>query len=457
MIDQTETEDEVTMQAISQVFVLTGGGESLIWKNYRYDIQRDTAELFFQRVKDASVTPLIPVINDDGIWLYHIKRQGLYFVATSKMEVTPIVAIEFLTKLVNILKDFCGVLNEESVRGNIVLVYEVLDEIMDFGFIQIASTEKLKPYIHSDPLPVKSEQSPEMVNSGLFGIEHRTAPSNAANKPVIRSRWDQETRKNEIFVDVIERLTVLVSNTGSVARCEVSGQVNVKSFLVGCPDIKIGLNEDLTIGKADDRKGYGHTVNLDTCSFHSCVGLTEFEETRLLTIRPPEGEFPMMTYQVHGDLPHGLPFRLLSHIVSSPNSSDLEVNLKLRCEIPSSTHAVNVSVSLPVPKVTTGLSQQLSGPGQSAEFLQGEKKVKWLIKKLLGKSEATAKFKLIIPNGVQPNRSELGPAVLDFEISGFVSSNLQIRFLRVFDQEHSYVPLRWIRYITVTDSYVLRL
>lgn len=40
------------------------------------------------------------------------------------------------------------------------------------------------------------------------------------------------------------------------------------------------------------------------------------------------------------------------------------------------------------------LSQQLSGPGQSAEFLQGEKKVKWLIKKLLGKSEATAKFKV---------------------------------------------------------------
>ena len=42
---------------------------------------------------------------------------------------------------------------------------------------------------------------------------------------------------------------------GSVSRCEVAGQVNVKSFLVGCPDIKIGLNEDLMIGKSDTGKG----------------------------------------------------------------------------------------------------------------------------------------------------------------------------------------------------------
>ena len=34
--------------------------------------------------------------------------------------------------------------------------------------------------------------------------------------------------------------------------------------------------------------------------------------------------------------------------------SDLEVSLKLRCEIPSNTHAVNVNVSLPVSKAVLG-------------------------------------------------------------------------------------------------------
>ena len=38
-------------------------------------------------------------------------------------------------------------------------------------------------------------------------------------------------------------------------RCEAAGQVNMKSFLMGSPDIKIGLNEDLTIGKEERRRG----------------------------------------------------------------------------------------------------------------------------------------------------------------------------------------------------------
>ena len=33
---------------------------------------------------------------------------------------------------------------------------------------------------------------------------------------------------------------------------------------------------------------------------------------------------------------------------------DVELNLSLRCDISSSCHAVNVSISLPLPKSTTG-------------------------------------------------------------------------------------------------------
>jgi hypothetical protein len=30
-------------------------------------------------------------------------------------------------------QDYCGVLNEESLRKNFVLVYELLDEMLDYG------------------------------------------------------------------------------------------------------------------------------------------------------------------------------------------------------------------------------------------------------------------------------------------------------------------------------------
>lgn len=62
--------------------------------------------------------------------------------------------------------------------------------------------------------------------------------------------------------------------------------------------------------------------------------------------------------------------------------------------------------------------------------------------------------------GAKENKSsliEIGPIILDFEISGYVCSNLQIQFLRVFDRELSYAPMKWVRYITTSDSYIVKL
>ena len=43
---------------------------------------------------------------------------------------------------------------------------------------------------------------------------------------------------------------------GTLIRCEINGQINMKSFLVGNPDIKLGLNEDITVGQTEQNKGY---------------------------------------------------------------------------------------------------------------------------------------------------------------------------------------------------------
>jgi hypothetical protein len=44
------------------------------------------------------------------------------------------------------------VLTEESLRKNFVLVYELLDEMVDFGYGQSTSTEALKASIFNDPV-----------------------------------------------------------------------------------------------------------------------------------------------------------------------------------------------------------------------------------------------------------------------------------------------------------------
>ena len=55
------------------------------------------------------------------------------------------------------------------------------------------------------------------------------------------------------------------------------------------PEIRLGLNEDLIIGKQEKRHGYGSVV-LDDCNFHESANLDLFESDRTLSIAAPDGE-----------------------------------------------------------------------------------------------------------------------------------------------------------------------
>ena len=45
-------------------------------------------------------------------------------------------------------------------------------------------------------------------------------------------------------------MTVLIGANGSVLRQEIDGAIQMKSFLQGTPEIFIGLNENMSIGKS---------------------------------------------------------------------------------------------------------------------------------------------------------------------------------------------------------------
>lgn len=50
----------------------------------------------------------------------------------------------FLYKLMNVFKDYFGEIEEESIRDNFVVVYELLDETMDFGYPQTCESKILR-------------------------------------------------------------------------------------------------------------------------------------------------------------------------------------------------------------------------------------------------------------------------------------------------------------------------
>jgi AP-4 complex subunit mu-1 len=117
--------------------------------------------------------------------------------------------------------------------------------------------------------------------------------------------------------------------------------------------LKIGLNKDLVIGKADQGSGSVGVI-LDDCSFHEGFNLEEFENDRVLSIIPPDGETTLMNYRVSGDFQNTLPFIVFPLIEEGESArSTIDVSLTLRCELPSNCHATNIRVRIPVPKSTT--------------------------------------------------------------------------------------------------------
>ncbi len=73
---------------------------------------------------------LLVLQNVDGVNYMHVKQAGLLFVATTRVNLSPALVLELLQRIARVTKDYLGVLNEDSLRKNFVLVYELLDEMI---------------------------------------------------------------------------------------------------------------------------------------------------------------------------------------------------------------------------------------------------------------------------------------------------------------------------------------
>jgi len=53
----------------------------------------------------------------------------------------------FLHKIVEVFTEYFKELEEESIRDNFVVIYELLDEMMDFGYPQTTESKILQEYV----------------------------------------------------------------------------------------------------------------------------------------------------------------------------------------------------------------------------------------------------------------------------------------------------------------------
>ena len=177
------------------------------------------------------------MFSSDEVHYIQVKKSGLYFVMTTRFNVSPCLFIDLLNRLTRVFKDYCGILSEESVRKNFVLIYELMDETIDYGVPQDTSTELLKQFICNEPVVVQ-RMAGRRGGKLNFGFGQKTTHPSAVQAPI--HQRSRKGKKNEIFVDILERLTVIFNSSGSMLISTVDGCIQMKSYLTGNPLLRFG-------------------------------------------------------------------------------------------------------------------------------------------------------------------------------------------------------------------------
>eukprot|EP00753_Platysulcus_tardus_P004734 PLAT1264.1.p2 GENE.PLAT1264.1~~PLAT1264.1.p2 ORF type:complete len:426 (+),score=229.23 PLAT1264.1:98-1375(+) len=422
---------------VSAIFVTDYKGKVLIARNYRGDVPMLAAEKFTSMLADTEDFERRPVFSEEGVHFVYISYNNLYLVAASKRSLNVMMALLFLYHLVGVFKEYFGELEEESIRDNFVIIYELLDEMMDWGYPQSTEFKILKEYIMQDSHRLKLEKAPR-------------PPSAVTNAVSWRSEGIRH-RKNEVFLDVVEKLNLLVASNGSVLHSEILGAVKMKSYLSGMPELKLGLNDKLMFEATGRPLSKGKAVELEDIKFHQCVRLARFENNRTISFIPPDGEFELMSYRLST---HVKPLIWVEAIVESHSHSRIEYLIKAKSQFKARSIANNVEIVVPVPPDVD--SPTFKSSTGSVRYEPKLDAVVWTIKQFYGAREYLMRAHFGLPSVEADSELSKAPIRVSFEIPYFTVSGIQVRYLKIIEKS-GYQALPWVRYITQGGEYELRM
>mmetsp|Transcript_15315 Transcript_15315/g.30509 ORF Transcript_15315/g.30509 Transcript_15315/m.30509 type:complete len:426 (-) Transcript_15315:451-1728(-) len=424
---------------ISMIMVLNQKGDIMISRQYRDDVSRAAADSFRLQViaaKEAGSQPPVKII--DGCSFLYTRHRKLYFVALTRSNVNPALVFEYLFQKVRILKAYLGDDFEEgSMRNSMTLIYELMDETMDFGYPQNCAIDVLRLYINLGNVKPQDEPEPSQLTSQITGaIDWR--------------REGIRHKKNEVYIDVLESVNLLLSSTGNILRSEVMGQVLMNTKLSGMPECKFGLNDKLVIDKekGDNKRP---SVEIDDCTFHRCVRLGKFDADRTITFIPPDGEFELMRYRVTDNI--NQPFRIMP-VVQEEGHTRVSINLKVVANFSDKLYATHVIMKIPVPKNTARSKIKVSYG--RAKYEPEQQSIVWRVKKFAGRTECMLTADVELMQTVRARAWSRPPLAVEFQVPMFTASGVHVRFLRVYDKS-GYNASRWVRYITKGGGYQVRI
>ncbi|KAK7397098.1 hypothetical protein VNO78_18265 [Psophocarpus tetragonolobus] len=382
------------------IFLLSDSGEVMLEKQLSgHRVDRSICAWFWdQAISQPDSFKQQPVIASPTHYLFQVFREGITFLACTQVEMPPLMAIEFLCRVADVLNEYLGGLNEDLIKDNFIIVYELLDEMIDNGFPLTTEPNILQEMI-APPNLVSKVLS---VVTGSSSNVSDTLPGATASLIPWRTA-DTKYANNEIYVDLVEEMDAIINRDGVLVKCEINGEVQVNSHITGLPDLTLS---------------FANPSILDDVRFHPCVRYRPWESHQILSFVPPDGQFKLMSYRVRKL--KNTPIYVKPQLTSDGGTCRLSVLVGIRNDPGKTIDSVTVQFQLP----SCILSADLTSNHGIVNILS-DKVCSWSIGRIPKDKAPSMSGTLVLETGWE--RLHVFPTFqVGFRIMGVALSGLQI-------------------------------
>lgn len=459
----------------SAIGILDSNADCLISRTYTTDLLplRSIFENFKHLLQSDQIGSPILKSQEYGVNYIYIKSNDIMLLCITYFEhVNCMTLMHFLYKLKEILSSYFKTteLNKDLIIDNFNLIYELFDEVMDFGIPQFTEYTILRDFIklelNESEIPkdksIKDVEIDDYINTSIL----RTTTSNISWRPK-----GIFYKKNEFFVDIDEKITMIMnSKTNKIVKHEIHGDIKIKSYLSGMPILKIGLNK----------------TNLEKFQWHQCVELPKFHTDKIISFIPPDGKFILGSYTTPIKTPPIIQILNLEYIPKTPQKLILKLSIRTNFKHRAALHNVKFLIPLELNKYNIDKSETpLFKTKIGKVFYKIDQDcILWEIDTIGGDREFTmmALLQLIpeIPSppkelGMDPPPRRTTPRIdklqqeldeikqknkdveIKFKIPDIAWSGLKVDYLKIEEEQLKYPSFPWVRYSTVDDEYIYRL
>ncbi|EDV27475.1 AP-3 complex subunit mu-1 [Trichoplax sp. H2] len=415
---------------IHSLFILNKNCEVFFEKHWKSVVSRSVCDHFLEALNQASSPDDVPTaIGAPRHILINIYRNKLFFIAVVQGEVPPLFVIEFLHRVVDTITDYFSSCTELTIKDNSVVVFEILEEMLDNGYPLATELNVLKELI-KPPSIVRNVMN---TVTGSTNVGGQLPTGQLSNVP-----WRKVGVKytnNEVYFDFVEELDVIIDKTGTTVFAEVNGAIKCQCKLSGMPDLVMTFTNPRMF---------------DDLSFHPCIRYRRWENERVVSFVPPDGNFQLLSYRLGTNSVVAIPVYVKPTISFQGSSGRFEITVGPKQTMGKVVE--NVAISMTVPKVVSNVVLS-NNPEGNFTYDPVSKTMRWEIGKVMHQKISTIRGSMPLQSGASAPDSN--PTILvEFKVNQLAISNIKVNRLDIYGEK--YKAFKGVKYITKAGKFQVR-